>query len=364
MEQKRTKNHMKIWGIGVIAVLLMLLPMTGTTAESSFGSAVPVSLGVMNNGWITQYEQVGYYMFTLPSAGQIKVTTENYLDGFGFLGTQIYDSDNRNRALYSEYCPGNQYFLLELDRGTYYLKFVGGSPTDDYSGCFGEYNFKIEFTSAGVNHTEPNNVIGASAKISLGGTIRGHIAENNEIDFYTFGLLSKGQLKINIENYLSHSYLGAQIYDSNKRMIYERSFSSKENFTLELNKGTYYMKFVGGYPYEDYSSYFGEYNFKLTFTKFTKPKAVKLKALRKSGTAVTAKWKRIRGVDGYQLIYSRKKSFKGKKSVDLTASETKSTIYLLKSRKTYYFKVRAYKNFAEEKNYGKFGNVKKVKIKR
>nr|MCR4689782.1 calcineurin-like phosphoesterase [Lachnospiraceae bacterium] len=69
-------------------------------------------------------------------------------------------------------------------------------------------------------------------------------------------------------------------------------------------------------------------------------------------------------VDGYEVISatSKKKLAKVKKA----KSFTKTTIKLtkLKKGKTYYIKVRAYKFDGEEKVYGKWSRVKKIKIKK
>jgi hypothetical protein len=74
---------------------------------------------------------------------------------------------------------------------------------------------------------------------------------------------------------------------------------------------------------------------------------------------VIVKWRKDSEADFYQIQYSVKKSFKGKKNKKVRG--TKCTIKKLKKGKTYYIRVRGY---AYGAGYGKWSNKKKVKIKK
>ena len=79
------------------------------------------------------------------------------------------------------------------------------------------------------------------------------------------------------------------------------------------------------------------------------------------------KWKKLKGVSGYEVQYALNKKFtKSKKSKTLTsASKVSFTVKKLKRGKTYYVRVRAYnKGTGGSKAYGKWSKVKKVKIKK
>ena len=94
------------------------------------------------------------------------------------------------------------------------------------------------------------------------------------------------------------------------------------------------------------------------------PKKVTAKTLKSTvAKKVFYSWKKDRTVSGYQIYVSLKKDF----SRDTFERQKKSVASLslsgLKSRKTYYFKVRAYKLVGKKKYYGKWSTVKKVKIK-
>lgn len=101
---------------------------------------------------------------------------------------------------------------------------------------------------------------------------------------------------------------------------------------------------------------------KTTTKKVTAPARASIKSLTKGKKKVKVKIKKVSGAKGYQIQYSTKKSFKGKKTVTTTA-RTK-TIKKLKSKKTYYFRVRAYKLNGKKKVYSKkWSKVKKAKVK-
>ncbi|MBQ8028332.1 MAG: fibronectin type III domain-containing protein, partial [Clostridia bacterium] len=65
----------------------------------------------------------------------------------------------------------------------------------------------------------------------------------------------------------------------------------------------------------------------------------------------------------YQVYYSTKKSSGFKKVASYKTNVTKGSKSKLKSGKTYYFKVRAYKKTASGTVYSSWSSVKSVKIK-
>ena len=99
-----------------------------------------------------------------------------------------------------------------------------------------------------------------------------------------------------------------------------------------------------------------------TTTTVTAPGRVTIKSATPGKKKVKIKVKKVSGAKGYQIQYCTKKTFKGKKSVYITA-KTK-TIKKLKSKKTYYFRVRAYKLNGSKKVYSKkWSKLKKAKVK-
>ena len=79
---------------------------------------------------------------------------------------------------------------------------------------------------------------------------------------------------------------------------------------------------------------------------------------------VTVSWKKVSGVTGYQIAYSTKASFSGqvKKSVK-GASKTALVVKGLRSRTTYYFRIRTYKTSGGKTTYSSWSSAKKVTVK-
>ncbi len=95
-----------------------------------------------------------------------------------------------------------------------------------------------------------------------------------------------------------------------------------------------------------------------TYTGTPKLKSCKNKAKKKT----QVKYSRVADAAGYSIQYSTKKNFKGAKTVK--ATKTSAILKSLKKKKTYYIRVRAYRT-TEGKNYfGKWSNVKKLKIRK
>ncbi|MDO4557249.1 MAG: Ig-like domain-containing protein, partial [Lachnospiraceae bacterium] len=95
------------------------------------------------------------------------------------------------------------------------------------------------------------------------------------------------------------------------------------------------------------------------------PKKVTLKSLKTTKKkTMAAKWTKDKTVTGYQVYFSNRKDFKkGTFERTYKASKSSMSLYGVKSKKTYYVKIRAYKKVGSKKYYGSWSNVKKVKIK-
>lgn len=92
-----------------------------------------------------------------------------------------------------------------------------------------------------------------------------------------------------------------------------------------------------------------------------KKPSLKVKAGKKQATLT---WNKISKASGYQIQYSTKSSMKSSSKVKVPKkSTTKRVIKKLKSKKTYYFRIRAYANTDDGTVYGAYSQKKKVKIK-
>lgn len=95
------------------------------------------------------------------------------------------------------------------------------------------------------------------------------------------------------------------------------------------------------------------------------PAKTKLKSAKKLGaSAVKLTWKRVKDCTGYEIHMSKKKNTGYKKTATIRKpGKVTCTRKKLKRKKTWYFKVRAYKTVNGNTCYGDFSNVKKVIIK-
>lgn len=100
--------------------------------------------------------------------------------------------------------------------------------------------------------------------------------------------------------------------------------------------------------------------------KPSKPGRVKITVCKsKRKRRINLKWKNVSESKGYRIQYARKRSFAGKKTG--RAYGNSSVLYGLKSKKTYYIRIRAYKYGNSANNYkhvyGGWSKVRKVKVK-
>ena len=96
-----------------------------------------------------------------------------------------------------------------------------------------------------------------------------------------------------------------------------------------------------------------------------KPKSVSPKTVKSAKKAISVKWKKVRGVKGYQVQVATDKKFKkNKKTVTIKKQKTtKTTVKKLKAKKKYYVRVRTYKIVNGKKVYSAWSKIKTVKTK-
>ena len=104
-----------------------------------------------------------------------------------------------------------------------------------------------------------------------------------------------------------------------------------------------------------------------TFSKTFKvnPKGTSISSLSKGKKSFTVKWrKQAVQTSGYQIQYGLKSSFKSAKTKTIKGTKTvKATVKSLKSKKTYYVRVRTYKTVKGFKYYSAWSKASKVKTR-
>ena len=101
-----------------------------------------------------------------------------------------------------------------------------------------------------------------------------------------------------------------------------------------------------------------------------KYKKANISSLKKGKKSITVKWKKVKSIKGYQIEYSTSKKFTKKTSKKVLVSKqkkTSQTIKNLKGKKTYYVRIRTYKNVKFNgktvKVYSSWSKSKSVKTK-
>ena len=79
---------------------------------------------------------------------------------------------------------------------------------------------------------------------------------------------------------------------------------------------------------------------------------------------VVVKWKKSAQAKGYQIWYSAKKNFKGKKVINIKKGKTVKVKVKKLKKKTYYFKIRVVGMTDGKKAYSPWSKVKSVKVKK
>lgn len=115
-----------------------------------------------------------------------------------------------------------------------------------------------------------------------------------------------------------------------------------------------YKKCVGFNYYSDFSNV-------VSMKKLSKP-TIKVKSSKKK-TATVSIMQGSYGASSYEIFRSTKKNKGFKKVKTVNAKTYNWTNKKLKSKKTYYYKVRAVKKIGKDKIYSAFSSVKKVKAK-
>ena len=108
----------------------------------------------------------------------------------------------------------------------------------------------------------------------------------------------------------------------------------------------------------------GNYTGKKTAPFIINPAKVSLSSLKAGSKQLTVSWKKGKGIDGYEIQYSLKKTMKSAKTVVVKkAATTKTSIKKLKAKKTYFVQIRAFKKVSGITYYSAWSEIKSAKVK-
>ncbi len=132
------------------------------------------------------------------------------------------------------------------------------------------------------------------------------------------------------------------------------------DYTVKYSKG---RKTIGKYTVT--VTFKGKYKGTKKLTFKIVPEKTSLSKLTAGKKQLTASWKTLSGVTGYEVQYSTSKSFKkNQKTVTVKkAKSKKKTIKKLKKGKKYYVRVRTYKTVDGSRIYSSWSSAKSIKVK-
>ena len=199
-----------------------------------------------------------------------------------------------------------------------------------------------------------NNKNAGTGKVTING-----IGEYSGSTIKTFKINPKSIQGLNFSKINNQTYTGKQIKptvtvkNGSTKLVNNKDYTLIWGANKSTGKATVTIKGKGNYTSQK------------TITFYIVPKRVSVSKATPKKRSAYIKWKKATGASGYQITLATNSKFtKGKKTVTVSGSSSKSkTIKSLKSKKTYYVKVRAYKTVNGQKKYGEWSKVKKVKVK-
>ena len=259
---------------------------------------------------------------------------------------------------------------LPYEPGTFYIKVEG---TYDYAAIGIPYCITLQQVKSDAWEQEENNTQQTANTIKMDKKYTGVILNSGDVDWYKFKLTKTSKVKIDFgrgDNLTVGQVEGIRsgwdmyIYrasDSKEVVAIKRITDRTDNFTVDLKKGTYYVKI---WPNASYWCVMSDVPYNFKFTAAVTPAKTKIQKAVGKKKAVTITWKRVSGADGYYVYRSNSKNGNYKKIATVKgASKMSYTNKKLKSKRTYYYKVAAYKKTKGITAIANQSAVKSVKTK-
>lgn len=280
---------------------------------------------------------------------------------------KIYDS---NFIMIREFSALKSSFtspVLPYEAGTYHVKVEAYWQTYAPIAC--DYLLNLKHTVDNSWESESNNESSICNPIVTGTTYHGTFHYKGDVDWYKINLKKKGVVKLDFSKGSNANIEAVNkgwdvyMYDAKTNAVVASlsQITNSGSQTVNLNKGAYYVKVVA--YWQTYAPVDCQYDFKVSFTQ--SPSKTKVKSIKSSKKKVTLKWKKASGANGYYIYRSTSKKGTYKKVATIKKGTTvKYTDKKgLKKKKTYYYKIVAYKKANGITATSADSAVKKVKVK-
>lgn len=326
---------------------VVLPSATNTTADKArdieFDSSISETMSSSDN--------IRWYKFNFDVASEIVIrgTTRWWQD------LHIYDADQTE--VWSCSVDGEFNENGYLTGGQYYLKV---DCDQNITFTVSKNSLKETLTETQTNN---NDLIDNAYSVELKKKYKGVLAANDSVDYFKFKVPAKGKINFNTLN-SANDTLKYLFYDKNYNLVYSFDLwgaGHKTTETIELAAGNYYLAVT---QYEEGKGV-GSYNFTMDYTANVPSKPSLASVKNTNGKKMVVKWKKVKGVSGYELQYATSSNFKkGLVKKNISSGKTSATYTKLKKGKTYYVRMRSYVNVNGKKVYGNWSAKKNVKIKK
>lgn len=233
-------------------------------------NANTITLGKITTGIFPEgsIDDKDWYKFVVPNAGYVNMEYLNHTNT-SFTKFKMYKDDSYEPFINgyigkdgSYYEPSKSYYDYYLEPGTYYIEL------GKYRN--GKYNLKLDFTSGDTNEKEPNDYSKDANDIKLNEILKGMLGHVDRTDWHKITVPNDMKVNINAKSY-DNEYLYVEIYNDpsynpiHKFNIYDGNASwnepKQEIRTIDLKKGTYYIKVYGSRYYSKYRLEFNSQSF-------------------------------------------------------------------------------------------------------
>lgn len=354
--------------LSTILAIAVFIGSTGTVNATSVQTkeiepnnestqATAITVNQPGFGVLEENGDVDWYKVTTTETGymQLKFDFDYAINLSSIIGAgfdfEIYNSQyHKIYETDSQRVPFVSKNPLPYEPGTFYIKVAA---TYAYDAIAIPYSITLQQVKSDVWEQEENNTQQTANTIKMDKKYTGVILNSDDVDWYKFKLTKASTVKIDFgrgDNLTVEQVEGIRsgwdmyIYRASdgKEVAAAKNITEKaDNFTVNLKKGTYYVKV---WPNTSYWCVMPHVPYNFKFTAAATPGKTKIQKAIGKKKAVTITWKRVAGADGYYVYRSASKNGNYKKIATVKgASKISYTNKKLKSKKTYYYKVAAYK---------------------
>ncbi len=333
-------------------------------SNGGYGTADSIALNTQYSGANQLDEDDDYYKFVLTKEGKVSVNFRHPIlnDTRTYWRVELYNEQTEHllqldvRGTDANLTSGE----LGLPAGTYYI-LISPYYHNSYYHSAATYTFQVNYTASSYWESESNGGYGTADSIALNTQYSGASQFDDDNDYYKFELSKAGDIKIDFKHKNlndDNCYWKIKLYNLSTQTLAEIEANGAETAAtsgmLSLQAGTYYIHV---YPYyHNTATYTFSVNSGYSTSKPT------LKASASAYNKIKLRWNRYSSADGYVVYRSTSKGGGYKAIKTITGKATTSyTDTKVTPGKTYYYRIRPYKNISGKKSYGSYSSIVKVK---